>query len=203
MILEHRAVKRKKEMHKTMNEKTEQNQNPEIRKPIHSEYVYVDNSNVFIEGKKIAARRRNLGETDFSFRLDFGELYNFVAEYDPSKIARALLLGSRPPTSEKVWNIATRAGFEVVIIDRNSDNREKKVDTGIVAAMIRDAYTKAAKTDVITLVAGDSDYVPAVEMLVADGFHVEVVFWSSASAELKRVCSRFIELDRHLDALEY
>ena len=169
-----------------------------------AEFIYVDNSNVFIEGKKIAARRNgNKQDSDFSFRLDFGELYDFVSENNPKKIARALLLGSSPPTSDKVWSVAERAGFEVVIIDRNSENREKKVDTGIVAAMVRDAYTKAEKNDVITLVAGDSDYVPAVELLVNDGFHVEVVFWSSASWELKQSCSKFIELDRYLDELEY
>ena len=169
-----------------------------------SEFVYVDNSNVFIEGKKIAARRRGITDFyDFQFRLDFGELYDFVSENNPQKIARALLLGSRPPTNDKVWAVAERAGFETIVLDRNSENREKKVDTGLVAAMVRDAYTRADKSDVITLVAGDSDYVPAVEMLVADGFHVEVVFWSSASGELKRSCSRFIELDRYLDELEY
>lgn len=169
-----------------------------------SEFVYVDNSNVFIEGKKIAARRHGVEDYyDFQFRLDFGELYDFVAEHNPQKIARALLLGSRPPLNDKVWEVAERAGFEVVVLDRNSENREKKVDTGLVAAMVRDAYTRAKQTDVITLVAGDSDYVPAVQLLVADGFHVEVVFWSSASGELKRSCSQFIELDKYLDDLKY
>lgn len=170
-----------------------------------AEYVYVDNSNVFIEGKKIAAQKNgNHNDIDFSFRLDFGELYDFVAEHNPKKIARALLLGSSPPESDKVWNVAENAGFEVVVIDRNVENREKKVDTGIVASMVRDAYTRAKKDrDTITLVAGDSDYVPAVKMLVDDGFRVEVVFWSSASGELKSVCSRFIELDKHLKTLEY
>lgn len=169
-----------------------------------SEYVYVDNSNIFIEGKKIAARKKGVEDYhDLQFRLDFGELYDFIAEHNPEKIARALLLGSRPPTSDKVWSVAEQAGFEVVVLDRNQDNREKKVDTGLVAAMVRDAYTRAAKTDVITLVAGDSDYVPAVEMLVKDGFRVEVIFWSSASSELKRSCSNFVELDKYLDDLEY
>lgn len=169
-----------------------------------SEFVYVDNSNVFIEGRRIAAKKRGLDSfADFDFRLDFGELYDFVAEYNPEKIARALLLGSRPPTSDKVWKVAENVGFEVVIVERNKKNQEKKVDTGIVASMMRDAYTKANKNDVITLVAGDSDYVPAVKLLVDDGFHVEVVFWSSASTELKHVCSKFIELDKHLDDLEY
>lgn len=170
-----------------------------------SEYVYVDNSNVFIEGKRLAAELRgHPHDLDFSFRLDFGELYDFIAEHNPTKIRRALLLGSRPPQNDNVWNVAERAGFEVVVLDRNRKNQEKKIDTGIVAAMVRDAYTRVDKAqDVITLIAGDSDYVPAVQLLVDDGFQVEVVFWSSASSELKSVCSRFIELDKHLKDLEY
>ena len=179
-----------------------------------AEFIYVDNSNVFIEGKRISAIRQGLAKTvaeaqendiiDADFRLDFGELYDFVAENNPHKVARAVLFGSGVSESDKVWQIAERVGFEAVIVGRNAENREKKVDTGIVAAMVRDAYTRADRDrDTITLVAGDSDYVPAVELLTGDGFRVEVVFWSSASHELKSVCTRFIELDRHLEALEY
>lgn len=170
-----------------------------------AEYIYIDNSNVFIEGKKIAAKKgRTKRRIDDDYRLDFGELYDFVAESDPKKIARALLLGSSPPESDKVWSTAERVGFEVVVIERNVENREKKVDTGIVATMIKDAYTRVnRRKDTITLVAGDSDYVPAVKMLVKDGFHVEVVFWSSVSWELKKESSKFIELDKHLETLKY
>jgi uncharacterized LabA/DUF88 family protein len=174
----------------------------------------VDNSNVFIEGKRIAAIRdgaaksvahaNRAGIQDNAFRLDFGGLYDFVAENNPGRIARAMLFGSSPPESDAVWAVAERAGFEAVVINRNSASREKKIDTGIVAAMVHDAYTKADKTkDTITLVAGDSDYVPTIELLTEDGFRVEVVFWSSASSELKAACSRFVVLDAHLDALEY
>jgi uncharacterized LabA/DUF88 family protein len=179
-----------------------------------AEFIYVDNSNVFIEGKRISAIRQGKaksiaeaqanGVSDRDFRLDFGELYDFVAENNPEKVARAVLFGSGVSENDHVWQIAERVGFEAVVVNRNAENREKKVDTGIVAAMVRDAYTRADKAkDTITLVAGDSDYVPAVELLTEDGFRVEVVFWSSASAELKAVCTRFIELDRHLDKLEY
>jgi uncharacterized LabA/DUF88 family protein len=179
-----------------------------------AEFIYVDNSNIFIEGRRIAAIRqgmaRDLAEAnrrdilDMSFRLDFGELYDFISEHNPKKVARAVLFGSSPPESDAVWQIAERVGFEAIVVSRNSENKEKKVDTGIVAAMVRDAYTRAHKAnDTITLVAGDSDYVPAVELLTDDGFRVEVVFWSSASGELKSVCSRFIELDRYLEQLEY
>ncbi|HEY8559594.1 MAG TPA: NYN domain-containing protein [Pyrinomonadaceae bacterium] len=179
-----------------------------------AEFIYVDNSNIFIEGRRIAAIRqgkaRDLAEAnrhdiqDRSFRIDFGELYDFISENNPDKVSRAVLFGSSPPESDAVWSIAERVGFEAVVVNRNSANKEKKIDTGIVAAMVRDAYTQADKgKDTITLVAGDSDYVPAVELLTGDGYRVEVVFWSSASNELKEVCSRFIELDRYLEKLEY
>lgn len=170
-----------------------------------AEYIYIDNSNIFIEGKKIAAKKgRSKRTSDKNCRLDFGELYDFVAESDPTKIARALLLGSSPPDSDKVWTTAEKVGFEVVVIERNVENREKKVDRGIVAAMIKDAYARVSRNnDTISLVAGDSDYVPAVRMLVKDGFHVEVVFWSSVSRELKDEASRFIQLDKHLETLKY
>ena len=179
-----------------------------------AEFIYVDNSNVFIEGKRIAAiqagKAKNVAHAnendivEHSFRLDFGELYDFVSAHNPNKVARAVLFGSSVSESDKVWQVAENAGFEAVVIDRNAANREKKIDTGIVAAMVRDAYTRVDKAkDIITLVAGDSDYVPAIELLTGDGFRVEVVFWSSVSAELKDVCSRFIELDKHLSALEY
>ena len=151
---------------------------------------------------EIIGQKRDI--VDHTFRLDFGGLYDFISENNPNKVARALLFGSSPPESDAVWAIAERVGFEAVVVSRNSANKEKKIDTGIVAAMVRDAYTKAnRKNDTITLVAGDSDYVPAVELLTDDGFRVEVVFWSSASNELKEVCSRFIELDRYLEKLEY
>ena len=58
-----------------------------------AEYVYVDNSNVFIEGKRVAAVQRglaadiwqaiNYGIFDNTYRLDFGKLHRFVAGDNP------------------------------------------------------------------------------------------------------------------------
>lgn len=174
-----------------------------------AEFVYVDNSNVFIEGQRVSAVSKgmamniydaiNNGVLDFSYRLDFGKLHEFAAGSDSSKIARAMLFGSRPPKNDTLWSLAKKAGFEVVVEDRNVKNKEKRIDTGIVAAMTRDAYTQADKDkDVITLVAGDGDYVPAVKQLKEDGYTVEVVFWSHAANDLKKACSKFISLDKYL-----
>lgn len=101
-----------------------------------------------------------------------------------------------------MWDAARRNGFDVVTYDRNVANHEKKIDTDIVATMIEDSFVLAdPATDEITLVSGDSDYVPAVEKLKSRGFKVYVVFWGHASKELKAAASEFINLDPHLDHL--
>jgi uncharacterized LabA/DUF88 family protein len=176
-----------------------------------SDWIYVDNSNVFIEGKRVSAVARNLAldineaikfrVIDNEYRMSFGKLYEFVAGSDRSKTSRAMLFGSRPPENDAIWEIAKRAGFEVVTEDRNASNKEKKIDTGIVAALTRDAYKSASKEDIFTIVSGDADYVPAIRQLREDGFTVDVVFWAHASRELRSACSRFVSLDEHLNLL--
>ena len=179
-----------------------------------AEFVYVDNSNVFIEGKRVSAVEKGLAMNIFdamnnkvidnAYRLDFGKLHNFVAGNDLAKIKRATLFGSRPPQNDSLWQIARNAGFETIVEDRNVSNKEKKVDTGIVSVMARDAYRTVDKAgDVLTLVAGDADFVPPVRMLIEDGYRVEVVFWEHAAKELKEVCSKFISLNPFLAVLSF
>gem|GEM_PF-3384421 len=65
----------------------------------------------------------------------------------------------------------------------------KKIGTGIVTAMARDAYLNAATDDTFTIISGDNDCVPTVERLRADGFQVDVVFWEHAGRELREAAS--------------
>jgi uncharacterized LabA/DUF88 family protein len=176
-----------------------------------ADWIYVDNSNVFIEGQRVSAVQRGMAKTiwdaldskilDPSYRLSFGKLYSFVAGGNQANTARAVLFGSRPPQNDAIWQLAENAGFEVIVEDRNRNNKEKKIDTGIVAIMSRDAYRNAKSGDVFTLVAGDNDYVPAVDMLRKDGFQIDVVFWRHAGGDLKQAASNFVPLDKHLDML--
>lgn len=179
-----------------------------------AELVYVDHSNVYIEGKRVLAVSEGMAQNvreaglndilDHGFRLDFGRLRHFVAGKDRGGIKRCVLFGSEPTPSGVLWQLARQAGFEVILEGRNPQNREKRIDTGIVAAMARDAYTIADRAeDTITLVAGDGDFVPIVQLLVADGFCVHVAFWQHAARELRRCCSCFVPLDPVLDYLAY
>ena len=173
--------------------------------------LYVDNSNVWIEGMHVAAHASGLAPDvwtavkgnicDYGWTLDFGRLFAFAGG-DKAEVKKATLFGSRPPKNDSLWEAAKRKGFEVVVYDRNVANKEKKIDTEIVATMISDSYEIfTVGEDEMTLVAGDSDYVPAVEKLKKRNIPVHVVFWKHASRELKQAATKFIALDSYLNHL--
>lgn len=177
-------------------------------------YVYVDNSNVWIEGKRVAAVEQDLAFdiwdahnrdiTVPNWKYDFGKLLTRVGGVR-NGLKKAVLFGSRPPSNDSLWAAAEQSGFEVTVESRNVQNREKKIDTGVSCAMMRDALLAVQKqtsqeTEMI-LVAGDSDYVPTVKLLIEFGFSVTVWFWDHASLELKDVASAFYSLNPHVNQL--
>lgn len=55
--------------------------------------------------------------------------------------------------------------------------------------------------DEMTLVSGDSDYVPAIEKLKTARHPMHVVFWGHAARELKEAAAKFVNLDQYLEDL--
>ena len=151
-----------------------------------ADWAYVDCSNVFIEGMRVSAVQNGMAldiadamessTVDFDYRMDFYKLYRFVGGEDKLKVARAVMFGSGNLENENVRVVAENAGFEVKVHRRNFANREKKVDVDIVTEMVRDACRNASEGDTLNLVAGDRDFMPAVERLVLDGIRVDVIF---------------------------
>jgi len=173
--------------------------------------LYVDNSNVWIEGMHVAAHAAGMtpdvwtavksNVCDHNWKLDFGKLFAFAGG-DKTEVKKAALFGSRPPKNDTLWDAARRKGFEVIVYDRNVVNHEKKIDTDIVATMITDSFEiLTVGEDEMTLVAGDSDYVPAIEKLRKRNIPVHVVFWKHAARELKDAATKLIALDDYLDHL--
>ena len=139
---------------------------------------------------------------DHSYKIDFGRLFQFAGGAK-AEVGRAVLFGSRPPPNDSLWVSAKAKGFEVVVFDRNVKNREKKIDTSIVTEMVTDSFQLMnAKKDEITLVAGDGDYVPAIDSLRSRGFVFHVVFWGHASGALKAATTKFINLNSYFEHLK-
>jgi len=121
-----------------------------------------------------------------------------------ARIGRSILVGSRPPPNDSLWERARDEGFEVEVFDRNPANKEKQVDSTIVTKMIEDSYQymKAERGDTAVLVAGDADYMPCVRSLQERDLKVRVVFWNHATShELRESADNFTALDPYFDRL--
>lgn len=94
--------------------------------------LYVDNSNVWIEGMHVAAAKHGHAPNvwaavqnkicDYSWKLEFGKLFAFAGG-DKKGVKRAALFGSRPPQNDSLWVAAERQGFEVIVYDRIAASR--------------------------------------------------------------------------------
>ena len=90
--------------------------------------LYVDNSNVWIEGKHVSAVKKGMAPNvwtaqqnkicDNDWKIDFGKLFQFAGG-ERAEVKHAVLFGSRPPPNDSLWEAAKRKGFEVVVYDRN------------------------------------------------------------------------------------
>uniref|UniRef100_UPI003FEFC08F NYN domain-containing protein n=1 Tax=Barnesiella intestinihominis TaxID=487174 RepID=UPI003FEFC08F len=176
-----------------------------------AKFIYVDNSNLWIEGKHISAVKKGKASSirealtknicDNSFRIDYGKLTNLIAGTQ-NDVSRALLVGSVPPPQDSLWEQIKQRGYEVIKYSRNLNNHEKKVDTTILTNMLKDIYTKMTNKDIIYLVAGDSDFAPAIEIAKQQNIKVCVCFWSHASTELKKAADQFISLNGKIDKIK-
>ncbi|GAA5542915.1 MULTISPECIES: NYN domain-containing protein [Brucella] len=161
--------------------------------------IAVDNSNLFIEGQKASGVRKGLSTQDYTWRLDFAGLLAFMA--DGRDIHKAFLVGSKPPPQDTVWTMAENGGFEVITHDRNSQNKEKAIDTEVVAQATL-AIARGPEKGVLVLGSGDSDFLPLVKVAHECGWTVELVaFHSSFSpvGNLAKSVDKIRTLDGSLD----
>lgn len=148
--------------------------------------IIVDNSNIWIEGKKFSARQKGILSKDDepiddpSWRIDFGMLLSVVA--GDKEILHAIMVGSRPPQNDSVWEAAKRQGFQVIIHDRNYAGKEKAVDTEIVMQGTR-IICKETSPAILKLLSGDRDFLPLIKCASDEGWETEMWAFSNAFNE--------------------
>ena len=151
-------------------------------------FMFVDNSNTFIGAKYSVAALEQAGEWDqkkttrqlSNCRVDYGFLLRHILS-GRQLGASPLLVGSRPPDSDTIWNTIRGQGFDVTVYDRSCANKEKRVDTTIAVKATRclNKYDPA----VLVIVAGDGDYDPVVLEAAECGWTVEVYSWKTGALD--------------------
>lgn len=175
-------------------------------------YVFVDNSNVWIEGKYASAVKKGMMPDvytahqnkicDNSWKMDFGKLLECAVDGDIGSVKEAIIVGSKPTQKDSLWRAMSSAGFKVDTEQRNSSNKEKKIDTGIVQKINKKLYRESEPGDIFVLMVGDKDYVPTVEAIEEEGRKTRIVFWNNVAGELIASASEFKCLNNYFDDIE-
>jgi len=146
--------------------------------------VFVDVQNMYYSAKNL-----------------YGSKVNFVQILKDAVSARQLIraiayvVRAEEPLEQTFFDALEKAGFEVKVKDIQifpGGVKKADWDVGVVIDMIR----LSAKLDVMVLVSGDGDYVPAVEFLRNQGHRVEVMgFRQSTSNKIVAEADEFIDMD--------
>jgi NYN domain-containing protein len=171
-------------------------------------YVYVDNSKLWAEGKRLSAVKAGLAfgmhdavsrdVLDNSWNHDLGKLYQAVCPPDET-IGGSSLFGCRPLGSDSVWALATQRGFDLLVTEFDPADA---YDVAVATKVMADSYERMAPGDKAVLVAGGRDYVPVIDSLRSRKLDVLVAFWHHATArELRTGPAEFLSLDEMFDDL--
>jgi uncharacterized LabA/DUF88 family protein len=165
-------------------------------------FIFVDNSNLWIEGKKVSGRRsRPQVPSNRFYRIEYGRLLQHVLN-GRELAAIPKLYGSEPPPNDSVWKIIRSKGFDVKVFRRNIFNKEKGVDMRM-GLDIEKLVLTAKPPGTIAIVAGDADFIQVVDDAKAEGWNVEVWYWSNAAGDLKRAVDRFENLNSVVNAIGF
>lgn len=169
--------------------------------------IIVDNSNIWIEGKKYSAKLKGVTSDtgdknidDPSWRIDFGNLLSTISE--GNNIKQAILVGSRPPVSDSIWNAAKEKGFSVTVHDRNLAGKEKAVDTELVAQGTEIICTTEAC--ILKLLSGDRDFIPLINIATKRGWETEMWAFTNAfkkNGQMAQTVTRIKPLDDVFDKI--
>jgi NYN domain len=155
----------------------------------HCTALFIDNSNLFIEGKKFFAKRLNLlVPQDPCFRIDIGKLCDVLL--DGRNLSFGKLYGSEPPSLDTVWKKIREHGLNVSTYQRDSKHKEKELDNALTADATEYVCEMKAggKTGTVLIVAGDRDYFPVVDKILKYGWKVEMSAFSvSINKKLKNL----------------
>jgi hypothetical protein len=182
-------------------------------------YIYIDNSNLWIQGQKTSATAKRLTvDLDPLWRFDVGKLKNVLMNQFMSATYQANfdvdfhveLYGSTPPPVDTVWTAIQSNHVKVNTFSRSKwTGQEKQVDGQLIA----DATDRATENffqkidSEFVLVSGDADLLPAVRKIMGRGFPVHIWSWRNCLAREYRYEKndqlQVNELDDHLNVVGF
>jgi len=152
-------------------------------------HIFVDDQNLFWG---------ITNDTSFgkSFRIDFGLLLLEAAKGVDGKArpVKSAYIAGVIPDDDYFWEVAKNQGFQVMRGYLGTNNRSKQDDAYLITEIVSTIYTKKGPSTIV-LLAGDADYKPPLEKVIAQKWRSEVTFIGhSVSSSLQSVTHLFREI---------
>ena len=152
-------------------------------------YIFIDDSNIWIEGQKVQGQALADADRDPRFRVDLGRFVSMVK--GDRNIAKAFLYGSIPPPNDSVWNAARKRNFKVQIFKRSAGGKEKEVDVTMSSDITEQVLElKHANMDtdyIFVIVTGDRDLKSPIVKVLERRVPVELWSWEQGLSREFRV----------------
>ena len=151
--------------------------------------IFVDDANLWIEGKKAFAKEKGLRTPeDPRARFNIGRVTEVVAAGREDQIAGITLYGSRPPEVDSVWKKMKEHNWKLDIKDKSyHTGKEKQVDSQLITDVVSLVASQGAP-GILIIVSGDADYIPPIQEALKYNWQVEVWAWKQAiSAQIRRL----------------
>jgi hypothetical protein len=165
--------------------------------------IIVDHPNVLLEGQLFSAQQKGIFKKDpadpdiydLSWRFDIGKLLTAVA--GGKKTVNVILVGSRPPEKDFVWDEAERNGFELYIHDRKAAEKEGSAGPEL-AAKITEIICAQAGPSILKLLTRDRELLPLITLANEKSWESEMWAFANGTSyagEVARTVTRIKPLD--------
>lgn len=132
-------------------------------------HLFVDDQNLFF-----GITNDRYGK---DFRIDFGRLMLEACkdEHGETRGVSSAYIAGVIPDDDYFWEVAENQGFQVKRGYLGYGNRSKQDDAYLIAQIVETIYEQDGPSTIV-LVAGDADYVPALEKVLKKGWRSEIAF---------------------------
>lgn len=169
-------------------------------------FIYWDNSNIFIEARRLAEELDSGPDARYRVRIHFANMLR-LAHADRT-MERAVAAGSVPPEMRQLWNSLEDKGVKVKLFDRGSPERgeQQMPDHWLQLRMLEDALDYNGNPGIVVLLTGDgagyhegSGFHSALERMHKRGWRVEILSWAHSCNPRMRIWAQtngvFVPLD--------
>ncbi len=169
-------------------------------------FIYWDNSNIFIEARRLAEINETEPDVRMRVRVHFENILHLAHADRP--IEKAYAVGSVPPELRQLWNRIENQGVIVDLFDRGEPWRsEQEVpDRLLQLRMLEDTVDYNGDPGIVVLLTGDGagyqegqGFHSTLERMHRKGWKFEVLSWQHSCASAIRHWAeqngKFIALD--------